>query len=88
MKDPKKSCPEFRMGDTVKIKDSSSKSPYGEYGIVIGVITLMDRKLGEYVWQYQVAYKDGDNERRYDYLYFFEGELEHSAWDTKLGELL
>lgn len=88
MEDPEKSCPEFRVGDTVKIKDGSSKSPYGEYGIIIGVITLMDKKCGEYVWQYQVAYKNGNSKRINVYLYFLERELEHSAWDTKLGELL
>lgn len=78
----------FKIGDGVKVKEDCPKGAYGTYGIVIGVLTLMDHKYGEYVWKYQVAWKDRDNETKYDYLYFFEGELEHNAWNTKLGELL
>ena len=74
----------FKIGDGVKVKEDCPKGAYGTYGIVTGMVTLLDPKYGEYIWQYQVAWKD----REYDYLYFFEGELEHSAWNTKLGELL
>lgn len=89
MEDPKNSGPEFKIGDAIKIKDDCSKIVYGEYGTVTGILTIMDKKLGEYMWLYHVTFrKDGNNEHKYDSLFFDKDELKHSAWESKLGKLL
>lgn len=79
---------EFKIGDRVKVKNDCSKIAYGEYGIVTNTFNILDKIKGSRVYQYQVTFRVGNTLSTHDYLYFFEGELEHSAWDTKLGELL
>lgn len=78
----------FKVGDRVEVKDSCNKVSYGKFGIITNTLNIVDKINGERVYQHQVTFKDDNVLKRYDYLYFFEEELEHSAWDTKLGELL